>query len=181
MLSIYIEFKKYIKEKEKIMSLKTEKKLVITETMSVDYVAQNGNSGQRVLAKFFDADDSGDYTGEEVKLFNNCVFTLGENNITIYDKEMQQQGYGGKIVIDASEYGPYLFDSSNLKYKKSNLGNKCIGYLSCENTFTGKSFGKEDGFDEIHVDWTGESFVVKKSNSVPWYEKFLEKIIDKIK
>ena len=86
-----------------------ESKLTVTEGMTVDYVKSHGNKAQQIAVKLFDVDNSGDLKGNEVELFNNCVFKLDNDKFTIYDKELSKDGHGGKIVFNG-----YVDDLSEL-------------------------------------------------------------------
>ena len=112
------------------MVLKNEAKLTITEGMTVKYIKQHGSSAQKLIANLFDTDDSGDFKGNEVKLFNNCDFSLKSDELVINDKELQAKGYGGVITMyidKGSNSIPGIKDGVKFKYGIDEKGYRHIG------------------------------------------------------
>ena len=169
--------------------IKTEAKLIATEGMTVDYVKQNGSNAQKVAVQIFDADDSGDLKGNEVELFNNCVFKYlpvkriddvsADQSLVIYDKELQKNGYGGMITVDKLSY------ADGLKYSKDKLGYRHIGKKDddiCDDfrRHIGDCYHKRYvGFDK--VDCTGHSIDEIKGAEQAWFEKVGNKVEKTIK
>ena len=90
-------------------TLKLEKKLVIKEGMSVDYVKQYGNAAQKMAATIFDCNKPGNwgdgvYSQREADAFNRCIFKLEKDKLTIYDPNMQKNGNRGITEMPISSF-----------------------------------------------------------------------------
>lgn len=158
------------------------KKLTITEGMSVDYVKQHGNKAQQVAARFFDADDSGDFKGNEVELFNSCVFNMDEKTFTVYDKELQSEGHGGIIVFNLLKDDMYNYSYEDLqiafektKYAKDSSGYRHLGEQD-EYHYGDLCYHKKlASFDKVEFNFG--KYADKLINAKgPWYSRFIDGI-----
>ena len=134
-------------------NLKAEKRIVITDGMSVDYVKKHGSAAQKVAAQIFDADMSGKFSGNEVELFNNCVLTLGKNQLVIHDKQLQANGKKGKIILN--NYNLFSPALDYTVYKKDASGTRTISGFGINET-------NMTGFDVI------ESTCSEKDEEIHW-------------